>query len=142
MFPKTDTVLTRVETPAQTGTKSYLFDFNKGDFVVRDGKLVECDGMDALKVWIEKILKTEKGRYRIYDGTGYGCQLEDLIIGNTYTLEFTEAELKREVEEAILKNPLVISVSNFTLTKTANALTIQIEVKTNDTAGDIITVTI
>ena len=127
MFPKTDTVLTRVETPAQTGTRSYLFDFNKGDFVVRDGKLVECDGMDALKVWIEKILKTEKGRYRIYDGTGYGCQLEDLIIGNTYTLEFTEAELKREVEEAILKNPLVISVSNFTLTKTANALTIQIE---------------
>ena len=142
MFPKTDTVLTRVETPAQTGTRSYLFDFNKGDFVDRDGKLVECDGMDALKVWIEKILKTEKGRYRIYDGTGYGCQLEDLIIGNTYTLEFTEAELKREVEEAILKNPLVISVSNFTLTKTANALTIQIEVKTNDTAGDIITVTI
>ena len=142
MFPKTDTVLTRVETPAQTGTRSYLFDFNKGDFVVRDGKLVECDGMDALKVWIEKILKTEKGRYRIYDGTGYGCQLEDLIIVNTYTLEFTEAELKREVEEAILKNPLVISVSNFTLTKTANALTIQIEVKTNDTAGDIITVTI
>ena len=142
MFPKTDTVLTRVETPAQTGTRSYLFDFNKGDFVVRDGKLVECDGMDALKVWIEKILKTEKGRYRIYDGTGYGCQLEDLIIGNTYTLEFTEAEIKREVEEAILKNPLVISVSNFTLTKTANALTIQIEVKTNDTAGDIITVTI
>ena len=142
MFPKTDTVLTRVETPAQTGTRSYLFDFNKGDFVVRNGKLVECDGMDALKVWIEKILKTEKGRYRIYDGTGYGCQLEDLIIGNTYTLEFTEAELKREVEEAILKNPLVISVSNFTLTKTANALTIQIEVKTNDTAGDIITVTI
>ena len=65
-----------------------------------------------------------------------------MIIGNTYTLEFTEAELKREVEEAILKNPLVISVSNFTLTKTANALTIQIEVKTNDTAGDIITVTI
>ena len=60
MFPKTDTVLTRVETPAQTGTRSYLFDFNKGDFVVRDGKLVECDGMDALKVWIEKILKTEK----------------------------------------------------------------------------------
>ena len=91
MFPKTDTVLTRGETPAQTGTRSYLFDFNKGDFVVRDGKLVECDGMDALKVWIEKILKTEKGRYRIYDGTGYGCQLEDLIIGNTYTLEFTEA---------------------------------------------------
>lgn len=142
MFPKTDTALAQTETSAQTGTKSYLFDFNKGDFVVRDGKLVECDGMDALKVWIEKILKTEKGRYRIYDGTGYGCQLEDLIIGNTYTLEFTEAELKREVEEAILKNPLVISVSNFTLTKTANALTIQIEVKTNDTAGDIITVTI
>lgn len=142
MFPKTNTVLTQAEAPAQTGTKSYVFDFKKGDFVVRDGKLAECDGMDALKVWIEKILKTEKGRYRIYDGTGYGCQLEDLIIGNTYTVEFTEAELKREVEEAILKNPLVTAVSGFTLTKTASVLTLRLEVKTNDTAGNLITVTL
>ena len=142
MFPKTDIVLTRVEAPAQTGTKSYLFDFNKGDFVVRDGKLIECDGIDTIKVWIEKILKTEKGRYRIYDGTGYGCQLEDLIIGNTYTLEFTEAELKREIEEALLRNPSILSVSNFLLTRTHNSITVQLEVKTNDTAGNLITVTL
>lgn len=142
MFPKTDTVSAQADTSAQTGTKSYLFDFNKGDFVVRDGKLAECDGMDALKVWIEKILKTEKGRYWIYDGTEYGCQLEDLIIGNTYTLEFTEAELKREIEEALLRNPSILSVSNFLLTRTHNSITVQLEVKTNDTAGNLITVTI
>lgn len=44
---------------------------------MRDGKLVECDGIDAIKVWIEKILRTEKNRYKIYDGTDYGCQIED-----------------------------------------------------------------
>ena len=142
MFPNSGSAAAAAQNTKQPGTKSYLFDFEKGDFVVRDGKLAECDGMDAIKVWIEKILKTEKGRYRIYDGTGYGCQLEDLIIGNTYTLEFTEAELKREIEEALLRNPSILSVSNFLLTRTHNSITVQLEVKTNDTAGNLITVTL
>lgn len=30
------------------------------DFVVRDRKLIECDGIESIKVWIEKILRTEK----------------------------------------------------------------------------------
>lgn len=39
-------------------------------------------------------------------------------------------------------NPCVTSISNFILTKGPNSITVQMEVKTNDTAGDIITVTI
>ena len=99
MFPNSNNPGVSVNNVKQAGTKSYLFDFDKGDFAVRDGKLVECDGIDAIKVWIEKILRTEKHRYKIYDGTDYGCQIEDLIIGNTYSFEFTDSELKREIEE-------------------------------------------
>ena len=62
IFPQTQsTINIQSQTESNNGTKTYLFDFDKGDFVIRDGKLVECDGVDAIKVWIEKILRTEKG---------------------------------------------------------------------------------
>lgn len=55
MFPNSTGITLNNETKLSSGTKSYLFDFDRGDFVVRDGKLIECDGIDAIKVWIEKI---------------------------------------------------------------------------------------
>lgn len=61
MFPNSTGITLNNETKSTSRTKSYLFDFGSGDFVVRDGKLVECDGIDAIKVWTEKILRTEKG---------------------------------------------------------------------------------
>ena len=57
MFPNSTDIMIPNENKASNGTKSYLFDFDSGDFVVRDGKLVECDGIDAIKIWIEKILQ-------------------------------------------------------------------------------------
>ena len=65
MFPNSTDIMISNETKSSSGTKSYLFDFANDDFVVRDGKLIECDDIDAIKVWIEKILRTEKGRYTI-----------------------------------------------------------------------------
>ena len=61
MFPNSTGITLNNETKSSSGTKSYLFDFDSADFVVRDGKLVECGGIDAIKVWTEKILRTEKG---------------------------------------------------------------------------------
>jgi hypothetical protein len=81
---------TRFEGMVVTG-KSFLFDFTSGEFVVRDGKLVECDGMDAIKTWIEKILRTEKDRFSIYHDTDYACYLEDLIVGSNFTAAFIES---------------------------------------------------
>ena len=136
MFPNSTDVTPNNE------TKSYLFDFDRGDFVVRDGKLVECDGIDSIKVWIEKILRTEKGRYTIYADTEYGCHLEDLIIGNSYTVEFIEAELKREIEDALKQNPQISSVTNFHITRNTNAITVTLEVVLNDEGRNTVTVTV
>lgn len=142
MFPQTETITVTHNTSDDIGTKTYLFDFEKGDFVIRDGKLIECDGIDAIKVWIEKILKTEKGRFRIYDDTDYGCHLEDLIVGINYPIEFIEAELKREIEEALLLNSKISSVNNFKITRTRNNLIVEMEVYTDDAGASTITVTV
>ena len=139
MFPDSQTVTISQTPEASAGTKTYLFDFDKGDFVIKDGKLVECDGIQAVKVWIEKIIRTEKGRYKIYDNTEYGCHLEDLIIGNNYTIEFIEAELKREIEEALLQNPQITDVNGFMLTRDKGVITVSLEVHMGESGGDSIT---
>lgn len=142
MFPHSTDITLDGETKSSSGTKSYIFDFTTGDFVVRDGKLTECDGIDAIKVWIEKILRTEKGRYPIYDNTEYGCHLEDLIIGNSYTAEFIEAELKREIEDALKQNSRITSVTNFKISRNKNAITVTLEVVLNDEGRNTVTVTV
>ena len=142
MFPNSTDIMLDGKTKSSSGTKSYLFDFTTGDFIVRDGKLIECDGIEPIKVWIEKILRTEKGRYPIYDNTEYGCHLENLIIGNSYTAEFIEAELKREIEDALKQNPQITSVTNFNITRNTNAVTVTLEVVLNDEGRNIVTVTV
>ena len=142
MFPNSIDITLDNETQTSSGTKSYMFDFENGDFVVRDGKLIECDGIESIKVWIEKILRTEKGRYPIYDNTEYGCHLEDLIIGNSYTAEFIEAELKREIQDALKQNPKITSVTNFNITRNTNAITVTLEVVLNDEGRNTVTVTV
>ena len=52
MFPNSTDVMLDNKSDISSGTKSYIFDFTTCDFVVRDGKLIECDGIDAIKVWI------------------------------------------------------------------------------------------
>lgn len=142
MFPQTETITVTQNTSDDIVTKTYLFDFEKGDFVIRDGKLVECDGIEAIKVWIEKILRTEKGRFAIFDDTDYGCHLEDLIVGINYPVGYIEAELKREIEEALLLNSKISSVNNFKITRTRNNLIVEMEVYTDDAGASTITVTV
>ena len=60
MFPNSTDIMLDNKSDITSGTKSYLFDFENGDFIVRDGKLIECDGIESIKAWIEKILRTEK----------------------------------------------------------------------------------
>ena len=142
MFPNSTDITLDNESNTSSGTKSYMFDFENGDFVMRDGKLIECDSIDAIKVWIEKILRTERGRYPIYSGTEDGCHLEDLIIGNSYTAEFIEAELKREIEDALKQNPQITSVTNFNIIRNKNAITVNLEVVLNDERRNTVTVTV
>lgn len=140
MFPRTQDLpdVTKAET-VMSG-KSFLFDFTAGDFIIRDGKLVECKGIDAIKVWIEKILRTEKGRFRIYNDTDYGCRIEDLLVGSNYPVEFIEAELKREIEDALMQNSNILSVSNFNIERTASGITVSMEVETSDSGRNTVAI--
>lgn len=95
--------------------KSFLFDFEKGDFATVDGRLIIVDKIDALKVWIEKILKTEKFKFKVYDNgekDQYGTTLLEFV-NSDYPLDFMQSEIEREVRNALLKNNEIIGLNSF-----------------------------
>ena len=140
MFPRTQDLPDVTNAETVMAGKSFLFDFTAGDFIIRDGKLVECKGIEAIKVWIEKILRTEKERFNIYNDTDYGCRIEDLLIGSNYPVTFIEAELKREIEDALKQNPNILSVSNFSIERTASGITVSMEVETSDSGRNTVAI--
>lgn len=98
---------------------TYLFDFEKGDFVYENGAPVEVTGVEAIKVWVSKILRTEKYRFTVYEGADfdYGVTLEDYLVGNKYPLPFVESEIKRQITEAVLQHPRIQFLSDWHLSR-------------------------
>lgn len=109
---------------------TFLFNFKKCDFVMDGGNSVTVTGIDALKVWIDKILHTQLNRYKIYSGTSYGANIENLFIGKSYGFAFASSELKREIETALLQHDDIYSVSDFTIAKDGDRLNVAFKIKT------------
>lgn len=95
--------------------KTFDFDFRIGEFKMKNKNPVELEGVDALKLWIEKCIRTQLDRYSIYKGKRYGANIEDLVIGKSYGSGFVESELRREIEEALLRHEDILSLSNFSI---------------------------
>lgn len=104
---------------------TFDFDFKAGEFVTDgSGEPIVITGIEALKIWIVKILRTQLNRYAIYRGTGYGTNIEDLAIGKTYEAGFAESELRREIETALLQHKDIQSISDFSVSRSGGVLKI------------------
>ena len=106
--------------------KSLLWDFEAGDFVLKDGRLVEADGLEYIKIWVEKALRTRMGTL-IYES--YGSEHHGLI-GRVLDRDFVKSELERTIEEALFKNEAVLNVSNFVFEFEEELLMIKFTVST------------
>ena len=109
---------------------TYNFDFNKGEFVMSDGSVAVLTAISALRLWIDKTIRTQLGRYSIYDGKNYGANIEDLIIGKSYGFDFVESELKREIETALLRHEDILGMDKFSVVKRGTVLEVSFTLKT------------
>lgn len=100
------------DTSSTFNGRAFLYDFKKGDFIYKNGAPIEVTGIKALEVWIEKVIRTERFRFKIYEDIEYGVSIEDLI-GSMLPRGFTESELKRELTESILLNPFVEELTDW-----------------------------
>ncbi len=108
--------------------KSFLFDFDTGEFVFNDGKMVPIYGKDVLKQWIHKTILTAKGRFRVYiDSPEYGVRIDDLV-GSIYPLDFIKKEVENELTEALMQNEQIIALRDFDAEMEESKLTVRFTV--------------
>jgi uncharacterized protein YacL (UPF0231 family) len=114
-----------------SGGKSPSFDFELGDFNVKDGKVQTVRGYQALKQWIQKTIRTDKNKYKIYNTDNaekYGVDSLLDLITSEYPLAYKQAQIQTIVTDALLKNSDIVLVNNFILTKDKSTLNCEFDV--------------
>lgn len=138
MFPQTNIDIVRQENE-QDKIKdkqgiTYLYDFKKGDFILKDGMLIIAEGKEGVKVWIEKILLTEEFVFNIYkeEGEEYGTTIRKLILGKKIPQLLLRSELKRIISEKMKQNIEVDRIEDFKTSQEMTTLTISFKVILKD----------
>ncbi|AGF54548.1 MULTISPECIES: DUF2634 domain-containing protein [Clostridium] len=117
-----------------TMPKEYAWDFDKNDFKLKDGKFQIVEGIEALKIWVWKALKTSRATYPIYSST-YGQEIEKLV-GNGLSKSLIESEAKRLTLECLKENEHILSIKNFKVSKEKDLLNISFTAVTD--CGEVI----
>lgn len=92
--------------------ESYLFDFEKGDFVVDGaGRVVVADGHTAWKQWCIKTVLTERFACLAY-GRDYGVELEEALKNPSRAI--VEMEIEKAITEALVIDDRTELVKDFT----------------------------
>jgi len=114
---------------APEGLKTFLFDFEAGDFVLSYGRSVTVDGAAAVKQWVYSTLHTEKYRYLIYKN--HGIELES-ILERQSTHKLFVMEVERALREALEVHDQIKSVSDFGFERLKNGLKATFSVNLTD----------
>ena len=100
--------------------ESYLFDFEKGDFVLDGaGRIAIADGHTAWVQWCIKAVLTERFAYLAYSGN-YGVEIDEALKQPTRAL--VEMEIERTITEALLADPRTELVRDFSFKWRADEL--------------------
>ncbi len=109
--------------------KEYAWDFEKNQFLLENGRMKILEGAEALKVWVCKMLKTQRYRYLIYSWN-YGSELEKLI-GAGYASNTVQNEVKRLLEDALQVNSGIKGTKNVNVIYSGHKLDISFTVITD-----------
>lgn len=103
------------EIQKETNGKTFLIDFKKGKMLRKNGKLIKTDDERAVRMWLEKVLLTEKYKWNIYKSNGinqYGMTYKANLQGQRFPTPVLYSEFIRELKETILKNKQIIEIKN------------------------------
>ena len=103
--------------------KEYGIDFDTGQLT---GKVVE--GLEAIKVWIWCCMRTPRFRYPIYTWQ-YGTSFEDYI-GTVLSNEYVESDCQAEITEALMVNPYITGIEDFSAVRDGAVLRVRFTVLT------------
>ena len=128
-IPTTLTETTDIQTAVDLPVfKELAFDFETGQLKLKGGQYYYVEKNEALKVWIWFALFTSRFSYLAYS-TNYGNEIKTLI-GRYLAKQLLYSELKRMIEEALLCNPYITSLSDFQVEQKGSQVTCLFAVNT------------
>lgn len=119
MFPEIDYDFDAEEVVEEEITESIkigrtpLYDFDRQEYVIRDGKVVECTQEEAVRQWTGFLIKTKLGKYRVYDDTEFGSNVESFIGYKYDNVGYVVSEIEREIEEGAELCAAIDSIEDF-----------------------------
>lgn len=128
-IPTTLTDTTELKTAVELPVfKELAFDFETGQLKTNGGQYFYVEKNEAIKVWIWKALFSSRYTYLAYS-TDYGNEIYTLI-GRYLSNELLYSELRRMIEEALLCNPYITSLSDFDITREGSKVICNFSVNT------------
>lgn len=109
--------------------QEYAWDFDHNCFR-KDarGKPYIVTQNEAIKVWLYKLMKTERYRYIAYYDD-YGLELEKYM-GKTSNDGASASAVYADIKQAVVVNPYILSVTNVLFKTEGKVLTIKMEYET------------
>lgn len=93
--------------------KEMAIDFETGEPIIKNDEIVILEGTEALKVWIWKVLETERYKYKAYT-ENYGNELKEQL-GTIYDKTIKDAILENEIRECLEVNPYIVRLHSFSI---------------------------
>ncbi len=122
-----------VENTEETTDNTFSFDFEKGEFALIDGKVIPLQGVEYIKAWIEKTVRTRKN-LEIY--LEYGSSHHEMI-GGVFDRDFARAEITRMIKDALLKNEKILSVESIEISIEGSKTNLTLQVETSYGSAEV-----
>lgn len=114
---------------------TFLVDFQKGKMLRENGKLIKTSDERAVRMWIEKVLLTEKYKWDIYKNNGagqYGMRYKAMLLSQRFPTPILYSEFERELKEIILRNKQILEIRNIKIELKKHTLETSFEVVLKD----------
>lgn len=100
------------DTAVMTG---FWFDYKRNAYVIDAGTPEEVTGVEAVKAWLELVVRTARGRYAIYP-SNFGARAQDLIGKKIPSPPkgLNLSELRRHLVESSRYLPAIQEISRMT----------------------------
>ena len=115
--------------------KTFLIDFQKKKLLKSNGQLIKTDDERAVRMWIEKVLLTEKYKWNIYKSNGpnqYGMKYKTMLLSQRFPTPVLYSEFERELTETMKKNKQIIEIRNIDIKLEKHTLKTKFEVVLKD----------
>lgn len=115
--------------------KSFDFNNQTKEFVIKDGTPVIVEEYEATKQWIQKFLSTDLGTLEIYDDYKFGTTYKKMYGSKSVNNGYIESEIERQIREGFPLCPSIKKIVSYDAEKKGTRLCLRIVVKLNSGAS-------